>query len=281
MLSLLNNFGWGVFDSYHIAWRDELDDNERVSVPYLQHGRAPTRRSSPPRADGLRHYRPFEDTPQLYLDFAHLAEESPEDQVAAILRFAKKFGQLALVRLDRPLRDAQAMAQFVPPREALHRVYKRQSTTPVQFGGFGERRAFFLQEEPLALWVHEAAAMTQILRLLALADDETPDGPIRADVSEAHEILIGKMTAYTENTVAPPDPTNPNAPRFEGVTAPVHLLGALWLQLFEALEAGARYRPCRVCGTFMEIRDARQHGKTYCRDRCQKRAVKKRSVGDD
>lgn len=93
-----------------------------------------------------------------------------------------------------------------------------------------------------------------------------------------HETLVSKLTEYTEATLGSLSEGEPNQADFNLVVMPMHLLGALWLQLADAVERGARYRPCAVCGSEFEIKDGRSKGRRYCSGACKKRGQRARNT---
>jgi endogenous inhibitor of DNA gyrase (YacG/DUF329 family) len=60
---------------------------------------------------------------------------------------------------------------------------------------------------------------------------------------------------------------------------PHNLLGAMWLQLAEAIAGNKQHRPCKECGKWMEIsteEDGRSARRLFCSDACKSRDYRRR-----
>ena len=59
--------------------------------------------------------------------------------------------------------------------------------------------------------------------------------------------------------------------------APVSLVGALWLQLAEAISGGKKHRACLDCGTWFEVTpEKNRESRLYCKEACRSRAYRAR-----
>ncbi len=60
---------------------------------------------------------------------------------------------------------------------------------------------------------------------------------------------------------------------------PASLLGALWLQLAQAIDGDRHYRRCRVCASWFELRpDRARTNRAYCSDACRFKAYRGRQA---
>lgn len=60
---------------------------------------------------------------------------------------------------------------------------------------------------------------------------------------------------------------------------PASLLGALWLQLAQAIDGNADYRRCRVCAAWFELHpDRNRTSRAYCGDACRVKAYRGRQA---
>ena len=56
---------------------------------------------------------------------------------------------------------------------------------------------------------------------------------------------------------------------------PLHLSGAMWLQLADAVEREAQYGRCTVCTHDFEVTDGRSRRRLYCSPACKQRQWRK------
>jgi predicted nucleic acid-binding Zn ribbon protein len=65
--------------------------------------------------------------------------------------------------------------------------------------------------------------------------------------------------------------------KYQLVTVPHNLLGALWFQFAASISGKKSYRACEVCGRAMEMSpDVNRADRRYCSDACRSRALRRR-----
>ena len=96
--------------------------------------------------------------------------------------------------------------------------------------------------------------------------------PLRAAQSYVVEAINRRLTALGAQTMLDwPDG------RYQLVTVPHNLLGALWFQFASSISGNKSYRGCEVCGRAMEMSpDVNRADRRYCSDACRSRALRRR-----
>jgi hypothetical protein len=93
--------------------------------------------------------------------------------------------------------------------------------------------------------------------------------------------MNGRDAAFVEdgppNRVTPRFARDPLTGKMDLQVMPKNLLGALWLQLAEAIGGGKKFRQCDTCGGWFEV--APRHNRAdrqFCTDACRSRAYRGR-----
>jgi hypothetical protein len=191
-------------------------------------------RKAPRSAAGLREYQP---DPALFREFAG-AEPTP----AGLLRLADRYGGL----LD-------------PSGYSVG----EDSALPGCYPNYVEDDAGHVEmvcHETLDLWQEELGPLTHAVRLW--------------DTGEGAEQLLALVNGGLAGRVTPRFVQDPRNGKLELQTVPENLLGALWLQLAEAIGGGKQFRQCITCGGWFEV--SGRSDRRVCSDACRSRAYRGR-----
>lgn len=218
-----------------------------------------------PHEHWLRDYAPFRDEPALFRTFADLPG-APE----AIISFADRFGLLG---------GSTARRFLVPDSDEI---------------GIGE---------PIEAWQDEIGAVRRVVQTWDRAresDSHRPRWRSPEKVPKVYRSGLCQNVAAVLHERWRPD-VLPNVQRAinaklsaetgarmlwdreEGRLRlhlrPASLLGALWLQLAQAIDGNADYRRCRVCAAWFELRpDRARTNRAYCSDACRFKAYRRRQA---
>ncbi|MEX0677436.1 MAG: hypothetical protein WD063_10200 [Pirellulales bacterium] len=96
--------------------------------------------------------------------------------------------------------------------------------------------------------------------------------PLRAAQSYVVEAINTRLSVLGAQTMLDwPDG------KYQLVTRPNNLLGALWFQFASSISGQKSYRACEVCGRAMEMSpDVNRADRRYCSDACRSRALRRR-----
>lgn len=149
----------------------------------------------------------------------------------------------------------------------------------VRFGVPGADRT--ASGEVLSTWRDEIRAMSDVLRRYRLAEPAPGRVPAwrtdddRRSVQRSVNVRIGKHVGTVARLLWDP-PTERLVLRL----APRTLLGALWLHLARAIDAGTQYARCGACHRFLALHPDRELGRRsdarYCSSACRQRAWRAR-----
>lgn len=220
-----------------------------------------------PDPDGywVRPYAPLIDHPALFRAFADLTGTSE-----AIVTFADRYGLLG---------GSMARRFLVPDSDEI---------------GIGE---------PIEAWQDEIEAVRRVVQAWDRARENDPHRPrwrSPEKVPKVHRSGLCHNVAAVLHERSRPD-VLPNVQRAintklsaetgarmlwdrdEGRLRlhlrPASLLGALWLQLAQAIDGNADYRRCRVCAAWFELRpDRNRTSRAYCSDACRVKAYRGRQA---
>jgi predicted nucleic acid-binding Zn ribbon protein len=126
----------------------------------------------------------------------------------------------------------------------------------------------WLSQRPKAA-EHSGSPFTVETRDTAVAQRGTPLKAAQSYVVQAINIRLSMLGAQTMLDW-------PNA-KYQLVTRPHNLLGALWFQFASSIAGKKTYRACDVCGRAMEMSpDVNRADRRYCSDACRSRALRAR-----
>jgi hypothetical protein len=230
-------------------WEDEDGDPVFVDPAYLLF----------PERSNWRFYEPLSEEPALFRTFA----ESGDD----IQRFANSFGALG-VSETRAWSDIERV-----PEEVDHDVtVESVSTWNREITGISTC---------IEVWRGMDSYDMEKLRKIPFVDSSIlqefrPDPWKRMrKVSDADKAMafvwdqIRQRLVHTEPRVLHVEASNAPLP-LEVVIAPKNLLGALWLQLAEAIRTNPRHVKCRNCGRWFEVAArGRRSDVAYCSANCR------------
>jgi hypothetical protein len=234
---------WWVCDEYHI-------EGNHVDARY---------HLTPVKDEFWRSYRPLEETPDLFLEFARLHEEADFDQAA--LAWSRKYG--------------------LPGANSLGSSNARCDETSMNLEWFREEA----QRAWVILTMYEAALKrdTQSIELVLNTQHDSDLGfwPVEIDEGNFSESELIRLALFlpfrmVEGTVAvncrhilivegsqhPPDPS-----KAKGVWEFRSLLGAAYLQAYLLMASGGSVALCEQCGRIISLARSHPQGRKRRRDR--------------
>ena len=116
---------------------------------------------------------------------------------------------------------------------------------------------------------------------MVLYNARTAEGPIAWDESDllgpARYVAAGIVNRGLEERATPGLVTDSATLRQHLALVPRDLLGALWLQFANAIEAEPEYRKCEHCGTWFEVGPgAASRARRFCSNRCRVAASRRK-----
>ncbi len=241
----------------------------------------------------LRSYKPLEEHPGLFLEFAELA--TTED---SILSFARKYGLLGV-----PVAFGESLnRQSGEPVEYWRREIETLRDAIDIWDACRANNLVRLRE--IGAWDNQPLAVTDIfdqaelrqhvgrmdsfkawkckqLHDHALVEELNSMGLRRAALKYLAWLTSGKFRENTSLALGEKE-DSPDRP-FRIQYAPKSLLGCLWLQFAAYLSDDRNYRRCEICGRWTEIAKAEgtRSSRLYCSDVCRRTAYRKRILTFD
>lgn len=229
---------------------------------------------------------------------AGLVYQDP-DQVMAeeAARRALPARRVPLLTTVAPDQDGLWVTRYTPLREhsALFRTFADLSGTPeviVTFadrygmlGGSAERRFVVTDSdrigfgEPINRWRDAIRDMRDVVQAWDRARRDDIEGPPRwlgrDELRRVQRTVNARLSAETGAQLLWVADDGCLALRVR----PRSLLGALWLQLAQAIDGNARYRSCRVCSAWFELHpDRARSDRAYCSNGCRFKAYRGRQA---
>ncbi|MBL8794292.1 MAG: hypothetical protein JNM56_10325 [Planctomycetia bacterium] len=194
-----------------------------------------------------REYEPLKEYPGLFRTFA----DTPADG-QGILNFANQYGHLG---------DQLGEGVEIDPTEVESEEEWDQfdaairDDTPVEdFDRWTD--AIKLMKEMVGIW--------QKLTL-----NEADEGIVTRLQTTVSRELRGRLEVVLQR--------NPKLGVSKLQIVPQNLLGALWLQLAQAVDSGKELRACQTCGRWFEVSlDAFRKSRSYCGESCRSKAYRQR-----
>lgn len=232
---------------------------------------------------------PLTESPALFRAFAEL-----EPTQEAVLAFANAHGWLGVPKPTAEGPAAAVAASF------------RARGVPFRSEGIGDAAL----GEPLARWTNEIRHLAEAVEMLDAARQDNPELSRWVRLSEHGALYLRRERGHLERIEEPEELAtyatrsraqaarlfvqrwanerlaehaaprvlfNPDRRECEIHITPKNLLGALWLQLAQALEGGRDYRRCATCRSWFSVApELNRSDRLYCSERCRAKAYRQR-----
>lgn len=200
-----------------------------------------------------------------------LTTVAPDEEGLWVTRYAPLIDHSALFRTfaDLPI-SAQSIVNFADRFGFLGGTATRRYRMTDGHIGFGE---------PVDVWHDAIRDMRVVVQAWDRARRDDPDGRPRwqgrDELRRVQRAVNAKLSAETGARLLWVADEGHLALRLR----PDSLLGALWLQLAQAIDGNARYRSCRVCSAWFELHpDRARTDRAYCSDACRFKAYRGRQA---
>ncbi len=247
-------------------WNPRGDDTPRLALVGKR-----------PELTNRRVVLPTEEDAALFRNFAAM-EPTPEQ----ILDFATRRGPLwgeEQERFEEWEFEVRTMRFLIQVWDAVRRrklkgelveLFKADNSGVVEFPYVDtvlEYKPWLRQRRRVS--EHSGAELTVETGATAVAQRGTP---LRAAQSYVVYAVNNRLLALGAQTMLDwPDG------KYQLVTRPNNLLGALWFQFASSIAGNKTYRACDVCGRAMEMSpDVNRADRRYCSDACRSRAMRRR-----